>query len=209
MREPVVNCFNKITNKNSIKSHFKSRHLKFLKSPWVIRQILLKLKPYDLEQNTIKINFGCILHIFQKLLHLEFCQKVVEIAYRQLQARFFQHWRKNIFDDKIFSDEPLIFTSGLYRCNQSYISNETLQQKLFLFFKIKEADIPEYLFNMIPQNNHQYHTRSNSDVTIFYCRQMYSNIFISHIPAWNMHNLIKMNMQSWYANKKITVFFVF
>ena len=166
MREPVVNCFNKITNKNSVKCHFKSRHLKFLKSPWVIRQILLKLKPYDLEQNTIKINFGCILHIFQKLLHLEFCQKVVEIAYRQLQARFFQHWRKNILDGKIFSDEPLIFTSGLYRCNQSYISNETLQQKLFLFFKIKEADIPEYLFNMIPQNNHQYYTRSNSDVTI-------------------------------------------
>ena len=33
-------------------------------------------------------------------------------------------------------------------------------RKLRLFFKIKKAGLPEYLFYMIPQSNHQYNTRS-------------------------------------------------
>ena len=43
-------------------------------------------------------------------------------------------------------------------------------RKLCLFFKIEKTGLPEYLFNMIPQSNHQYNTRSIKDVTTFYCR---------------------------------------
>ena len=43
-------------------------------------------------------------------------------------------------------------------------------RKLCLFYKIKKTGLPEYLFNMIPQSNHQYNTRSIKDVTTFYCR---------------------------------------
>ena len=43
-------------------------------------------------------------------------------------------------------------------------------RKLCLFYKIKKTGLPEYLFNMIPQSNHQYNTRSIEDVTTFYCR---------------------------------------
>ena len=38
------------------------------------------------------------------------------------------------------------------------------------FFKIKEIGILEYLFSIIPQSNHRYNTRSNENVTTFYCR---------------------------------------
>ena len=43
-------------------------------------------------------------------------------------------------------------------------------RKLCLFHKIKKTGLPEYLFNMIPQSNHQYNTQSIEDVAIFYCR---------------------------------------
>ena len=39
-----------------------------------------------------------------------------------------------------------------------------------LFYMIKKTGLPEYLFNMIPQSNHQCNTGSNEDVTTFYCR---------------------------------------
>ena len=55
-------------------------------------------------------------------------------------------------------------------------------RKLCLFYKIKKTGLPEYLFNMIPQSNHQYNTWSIEDVTKFYCRTDDSNILISHIP---------------------------
>ena len=45
-----------------------------------------------------------------------------------------------------------------------------LFRKLCLFFKIRTTGLLEYLFNMIPQSNHQYNTRSVEDGTAFYCR---------------------------------------
>ena len=38
--------------------------------------------------------------------------------------------------------------------------------ELCLFYKIKKTGLPEYLFNMIPQSNHQHNPRPNEDVTI-------------------------------------------
>ena len=43
-------------------------------------------------------------------------------------------------------------------------------RKLCLFFKIIKHGLPEYLFKLIPQSNHQYNTRTNEDITTFYCR---------------------------------------
>ena len=43
-------------------------------------------------------------------------------------------------------------------------------RKLSLFFKIKNTHLPEYPFNMIPESNHRYNTRSSEDVATFYCR---------------------------------------
>ena len=40
-------------------------------------------------------------------------------------------------------------------------------RKLYLFYKIKKTGLPEYLFNMIPQSNHQYNTRSIEDIATF------------------------------------------
>ena len=60
-------------------------------------------------------------------------------------------------------------------------------RKLCLLFKIKKTGLPEYLFNMIPQSNHRYNTRSTEDVTTFYCRTdvfKYS-YFPYATPEWN------------------------
>ena len=43
-------------------------------------------------------------------------------------------------------------------------------RKLYLFFKIEKTGVPEYLFNMIPQSNHQCCTQSIEDVITFYFR---------------------------------------
>ena len=32
-------------------------------------------------------------------------------------------------------------------------------RKLCLFYKIKKTGLPKYLFNIMPQNNHQYNAR--------------------------------------------------
>ena len=60
-------------------------------------------------------------------------------------------------------------------------------RKLCLFFKIIKHGLPEYLFKLIPQSNHQYNTWTNEYVTTFYYRR---DIFkYSYFPAtimeWN------------------------
>ena len=61
-----------------------------------------------------------------------------------------------------------------------------------LFFKIKKSGLPEYLFNIMLQSNHQYNTRSIEDVTIFYCRtDLFKYSYFPHtILEWN-----KLDMQ--------------
>ena len=58
---------------------------------------------------------------------------------------------------------------------------------LYLFFKIIKHGLPEYLFDLIPQNNHQYNTHTTEDIRTFYCR---TDIFkYSYFPVtimeWN------------------------
>ena len=60
-------------------------------------------------------------------------------------------------------------------------------RKLCTFFKLKTSGLPEYLFDLIPQNNHLYNTRFLEDVTTFYSRTdafKYS-FFPSTILEWN------------------------
>ena len=62
--------------------------------------------------------------------------------------------------------------------------------KICLFFKTEKHGLPEYLFHIIPQSNHQYSTRTTEDITTFYCR---TDVFkYSHFPAtiieWNKLN---------------------
>ena len=72
-------------------------------------------------------------------------------------------------------------------------------RKLCLFFKIEKTGLPEYLFNMIPQSNHQYNTQSIEDVTTFYRRtDVFKYSYFPHtILEWN-----ELDMQ----NKKIRNF---
>ena len=49
-------------------------------------------------------------------------------------------------------------------------SKLSFESPKFRRYTIKKTSLPEYLFNIIPQSNHQYNTRSTEDVTTFYCR---------------------------------------
>ena len=59
-------------------------------------------------------------------------------------------------------------------------------RKLCLFFKIIKHGLPEYLFKLTPQSNHQYNTRTNEDITTFYCRTDVFKYF--HFPATIMES---------------------
>ena len=55
-----------------------------------------------------------------------------------------------------------------------------------LFRKIKKTGLSEYLFNMIPQSNHQYKTQSNEDVTtMYYKTDVFRYYFLFTILEWN------------------------
>ena len=44
-------------------------------------------------------------------------------------------------------------------------------RNLCLFFKIEKHGIPEYLFNIILQSNHQYNTLTTDNIATLYCRK--------------------------------------
>ena len=57
-----------------------------------------------------------------------------------------------------------------------------LFRKLCLFFKIIKHGLPEYLFNLIPQSNHQYNTRTTEDIKTFIAELTFLNILIFRQP---------------------------
>ena len=81
--------------------------------------------------------------------------------------------------ERIQYKASLAITGAIKETSQSQLSSElgfeSLKfrrwfRKLCTFFKLKTSGLPEYLFDLIPQNNHLYNTRSLEDVTTFYSR---------------------------------------
>ena len=52
--------------------------------------------------------------------------------------------------------------------NDSELGFETLE--FSTFYKIKETNVPKYLFDLILQTRHLYNTHSLEDVPAFYCK---------------------------------------
>ena len=53
---------------------------------------------------------------------------------------------------------------------QTLLSSNGGSENCVCSLRLKKSGLPEYLFNMIPQSNHRYNTRSSEDVTTFYYR---------------------------------------
>ena len=53
---------------------------------------------------------------------------------------------------------------------QTLLSSNGGSENCVCSLRSKNSGLPEYLFNMIPQSNHRYNTRSSEDVTTFYYR---------------------------------------
>ena len=60
-------------------------------------------------------------------------------------------------------------------------------RKLCVFYKIKITRVPEYLFDLIPENNHIYNNHLSGNVKHFMCRtDVYKYSFFPHtILEWN------------------------
>ena len=63
-------------------------------------------------------------------------------------------------------------------------------RKLCTFFKLKTSGLPEYLFDLIPQNNHLYNTRFLEDITTFYSS---TDAFISSILFFFLLQILEWN----------------
>ena len=106
--------------------------------------------------------------------HISFTQKIERIQYKAALA--ITGAIKGTSQSKLYSE--LGFESLKFR---------RWFRKLCTFFKLKTSGLPEYLFDLIPQNNHLYNTRFLEDVTTFYSRTdafKYS-FFPSTILEWN------------------------
>ena len=71
--------------------------------------------------------------------------------------------------------------------SKEYLKVSCIYCELGTFFKLKTSGLSEYLFDLIPQNNHLYNTHFLEDVTTFYSRTdvfKYS-FFPSTILQWN------------------------
>ena len=86
------------------------------------------------------------------------------------------------------------------KSNKRYISNKIYKELgleslkfrrhfriICTFFKIKQSELPSYLYNLIPKSNHSYNTRQLDKVESFYCRtDIFKNSFFpSVIDEWN------------------------
>ena len=89
--------------------------------------------------------------------HISFTQKIERIQYKAALA--ITGAIKGTSQSKLYSG--LGFESLKFR---------RWFRKLCTFFKLKTSGLPEYLFDLIPQNNHLYNTRFLEDVTTFYSR---------------------------------------
>ena len=71
--------------------------------------------------------------------------------------------------------------------SQMKLYNELRLESLKFRHWFRKLSLPEYLFNMIPQSNHQYNTRTTKDITTFYCRTDIFKYFYfpATIMAWN------------------------
>ena len=56
-------------------------------------------------------------------------------------------------------------------------------RKLCTFYKIKTREVPEYLFDLIPETTHIYNTYSSDNVTAFYSR---TDVFFVSILSFHV-----------------------
>ena len=100
-------------------------------------------------------HLGYVDLIYDQSNNESFTQKTERIQYKAALA--LTGAIKGTSQSKLYSE--LGFESPKFRC---------WFRKLCTFFKLKTSGLPEYLFDLIPQNNHLYNTRFLEDVTTFY-----------------------------------------
>ena len=114
-----------------------------------------------------------------------------DIIYNQPHNESF---KQNI--EKILYSAALVISGAIKKTSQSKLYNELgfesqkfrhWFRKLCTFLKFKTSGLPEYLFDLIPQNNHLYNTHFLEDVTTFHSRTdaFKYYFFPSTILEWN------------------------
>ena len=78
-------------------------------------------------------------------------------------------------------------------------------RRLCFFFKIQSTGLPQYLFDLIPQNNNIYNTRNTRKFGAFHCRtDFFKNSFFPYtLGEWNKLDTKTCNSNSFLAFRKI------
>ena len=85
-------------------------------------------------------------------------------------------------------------------------------RKLYLFYKILHSKSPSYLFNLIPENNNSYASRSalNNQIPFFNVKTnlLKNSFFPAVITEWNKPDISSRNSALCYAFKKLILKFI-
>ena len=184
-----------LDEKLNFESHLKEKCAKFNKGIGVIkklqntlpRQALLSIYKSFIRPH---LDYGDI--IYDQPNNESFCQKLESYQY----------------------NAALAITGAIRGTSQTKIYNElgleSLRfrryfRRLCTFFKIKQTGLPSYLFNLIPQTNHNYNTRQYDNVESFYCRtDVFKNSFFpSVIDEWNRLKTEIRNVESFSKFRKL------
>ena len=161
-----------LDEKLNFESHLKKKWAKFNKSIGVIKKLqntLPRRASVSIYKSFIRphLDYGDI--IYDQPNNESFCQKLEPYQY----------------------NAALAITGAIRGTSQTKIYNElgleSLRyrryfRRLCTFFKIKQIGLPSYLFNLIPQTNHNYNTRQYDNVESFYCgTDVFKNSFFPSV----------------------------
>ena len=149
-----------LDDKLNFKSHLREKCSKFNKGIGIIkklqntlpRQALLTIYKSFVRPH---LDYGDI--IYDQPYNDSFCQKLESYQYNAALA--IKVAIRGTSKTKIYNElglESLRFRRYFRR--------------LCTFFKIKQTEMPSYLFNLISQSNHNYNTRQYDNIESFYCR---------------------------------------
>ena len=184
-----------LDDKLNFKSHLREKCSKFNKGIGIIKKL----------QNTLPRQ--ALLTIYKSFVrpHLDYGDIIYDQPYNDSFCQKLESYQYNA---------ALAITGAIRGTSKTKIYNElgleSLRfrryfRRLCTFFKIKQTEMPSYLFNLISQSNHNYNTRQYDNIESFYCRtDVFKNSFFPYvIDEWNKLKIEIRNVESFPKFRKL------
>ena len=184
-----------LDDKLNFKSHLREKCSKFNKGIDIIKKL----------QNTLPRQ--ALLTIYESFVrpHLDYGDIFYDQPYNDSFCQKLESYQYNA---------ALAITGAIRGTSKTKIYNElgleSLRfrryfRRLCTFFKIKQTEMPSYLFNLISQSNLNYNTRQCDNIESFYCRtDVFKNSFFPYIiDEWNKRKIDIRNVESFPKFRKV------